>query len=138
MVEIIENYFNKSNTLIRYILIGVLNTIIGISVILLLLEVFNLSYWSSTFIGNSVGAGASYFLNRNFTFKSNVENKKGMLLFTIVLLVSYFIAYPIGYHFLFESIFQSNLIGKELSVLLSACLYTLINYLGQKYITFRL
>ena len=135
MVEIIENYFN--NTFIRFIFIGVLNTIVGISIIFLLLEVFKLTYWSSTFIGNSVGATVSYYLNRNFTFKSNIENKKGILLFIFVTLVSYFISYHIGYHLLFENIFESNMFGEELSILLSACLYTILNYLGQKYLTFR-
>lgn len=137
MVEIIENYFNKSNTFSRYILVGVLNTIIGISIILLLFEILKLSYWSSTFIGNSVGAIVSYFLNRNFTFKSNVENKKGILLFTIVILGSYYISYPIGYHLLFKDIFKSTIVGSELSILLSACVYTILNYLGQRYLTFR-
>jgi len=135
MVEIIENYFN--NTFIRFILIGVLNTIIGISIIFLLLEVFKLSYWISTFIGNSVGATVSYYLNRNFTFKSNIENKKGILLFIFVILVSYFMSYSIGYHLLLENIFGSNLYREELSILLSACFYTILNYLGQKYLTFR-
>ena len=137
MVEIIENYFNKSNTFIRYILVGIINTVIGISIILLLLEVFRLSYGISTFIGNSIGATVSYFLNRNFTFKSNVENKKGILLFTFVIMASYFIAYPMCYHLLFERLFQSNVFGKELSIFLSACLYTILNYLGQRYVTFR-
>lgn len=135
MVEIIENYFN--NTFIRFILIGMLNTIIGISIIFLLLKVFKLSYLSSTFIGNSVGAAVSYYLNRNFTFKSNIENKKGILLFIFVILASYFMSYPIGYHLLFVNVFDSNLFGEELSILLSACLYTILNYLGQKYLTFR-
>lgn len=135
MVENIENYFN--HTFVRFLLIGVLNTIIGISIILILLEFFKLSYLSSTFIGNSVGATVSYYLNRNFTFKSNIENKKGMILFTFVILGSYFISYPIGYHLLMGNIFKTNLFGNELSILLSACLYSILNYLGQRYITFR-
>lgn len=137
MVEIIENCFSKSNTFIRFIFIGVLNTIIGISLILLLLEVFQLSYWASTFIGNSVGAAVSYYLNRNFTFKSSIENRKGILLFIIVILGSYLIAYPIAYQLLFMPIFESNLFGEELSILLSALLYTILNYLGQRYFAFR-
>lgn len=137
MVEIIENYFSKSNTFIRYILVGVLNTIIGISLIFLLFEVLKFSYWNSTFIGNSTGATVSYFLNRNFTFKSNVENKKGILLFVIVILGSYVLSYPIGHHLLFEDIFKTTVFRNELSILLSACVYAIINYLGQKYITFR-
>lgn len=137
MVEIIENYFNKSNTFIRYILVGVFNTIIGISIMFLLLELFRFSYGISTFIGNSIGATVSYFFNRNFTFKSNVEYKKGIILFIFVILGSYLIAYPIGYHLLFERLFQTNVFGKELSILLSVCLYTIINYLGQRYVTFR-
>ncbi|WP_420063835.1 GtrA family protein [Metabacillus litoralis] len=78
MHQTIKNYYNKSNTIIRFIGVGIINTTIGISLIFLLLNVFGFSYWISTFIGNGIGAIISYILNRNFTFNSNVNNKKGL------------------------------------------------------------
>ncbi|WP_430101061.1 GtrA family protein [Paenibacillus polymyxa] len=35
----------------------------------LLFNILETNYWLSTFIGNSVGATVSYFLNKRFTFK---------------------------------------------------------------------
>jgi putative flippase GtrA len=137
MIRIIGNYFKKSHTFVRFIAVGMINTIIGISLILLLLNVFGASYWVSTFIGNSVGALISYFLNRNFTFNSNVSNKKGMGIFFVVILVSYFISYDIGYKMLTRNLMNLNLYGEELSILCAAFIYTILNYLGQRFLTFK-
>ena len=55
---------------VRFLMVGVANTIVGLSVMYLLLHLAGLSYWTSTFLGNSVGAVVSFFLNRSFTFRS--------------------------------------------------------------------
>ena len=138
MVKIVENYFNRTNTFIRFLLIGVVNTCIGFSLILLLLNVFGLSYWFSTFIGNSIGAIISYTLNKIFTFKSNVSNRKGIIIFILVIFGSYIISYQLGYKIIHDSnVFNLDLYKDEFSVLLAAILYTVLNYLGQRYFTFR-
>lgn len=137
MLQIIKNYYNKSNTVVRFIGVGIINTIIGISSIFLLLNVFGFSYWISTFIGNSIGAIISYILNRNFTFNSNVSNKKGIVLFLFVILVSYYVSYNIGYSLINKNVLSTNLYGEELSILLAALIYTVLNYLGQRYLTFK-
>ncbi|PGT75825.1 MULTISPECIES: GtrA family protein [Bacillaceae] len=137
MLQTIKNYYNKSNTIIRFIGVGLINTIIGISSIFLLLNVFGFSYWVSTFIGNGIGAIISYFLNRNFTFNSNVNNKKGIALFLFVILVSYYVSYNIGYSLINKNVLSTNIYGEELSILLAALIYTVLNYLGQRYLTFK-
>jgi putative flippase GtrA len=137
MLQTIKNYYNRSNTIIRFIGVGIINTIIGISSIFLLLNVLGFSYWTSTFIGNAIGAIISYILNRNFTFNSNVSNKKGIVLFLFVILVSYYVSYNIGYSLINKNLLSTNLYGEELSVLLAALIYTVLNYLGQRYLTFK-
>ncbi|MFD2217161.1 MULTISPECIES: GtrA family protein [Metabacillus] len=137
MLQTIKNYYNKSNTIIRFIGVGIINTIIGISSIFLLLNVFGFSYWISTFIGNGIGAIISYILNRNFTFNSNVSNKKGIVLFLFVIVVSYYVSYNIGYSLINKNVLSTNLYGEELSILLAAFIYTVLNYLGQRYLTFK-
>src|SRR6476660_7448236 len=83
-------------TFVRFLLVGVANTIVGLSVMYLLLHVAGLSYWTSTFLGNSVGAVVSFFLNRSFTFRSQSSVSKSMIRFVAVILFCYFISYTIG------------------------------------------
>jgi putative flippase GtrA len=138
MAQIVENYLNRTNCFIRFLLTGFLNTCIGFSLILILLNIVGLSYWSSTFIGNSMGAIVSYILNKNFTFKSNVNNRRGITLFILVILGSYIISYRLSYTIIYKShLFNFGIFKEEISVSIAAVIYTLSNYLGQKYITFR-
>jgi putative flippase GtrA len=121
-------------------MVGLINTMVGLSVMYLLLHGFGLSYWISTFLGNSVGACISFFLNRRFTFKSDVSVLTGLFRFITVILISYFISYSLG-ESLVQSLLNNNVTfiskGKtDLAVLISTFLYTLLNYLSQKLFVF--
>jgi putative flippase GtrA len=127
-------------TFIRFLLVGAANTIVGLSMMYLLLHVVGLSYWLSTFIGNGVGACVSYFLNRRFTFHSDQSVSKSMIRFIVVILFCYFISYTIGEHFiqwlLQHSPTLTSSVKMDLAVLISTLLYTILNYLGQKLFVF--
>ncbi|PEJ57158.1 polysaccharide biosynthesis protein GtrA [Bacillus sp. AFS002410] len=129
-----------NRTFFRFIAVGVLNTIVGLSAIYLLLHLLGLSYWWSTFLGNTIGACVSYLLNRKFTFKSQSSVSKSVPLFIIVILVSYFIAYNLGAKIIDFSLsntdFISDKMKTDLAVLISTGLYTIVNYFGQKLFVF--
>ena len=125
---------------IRFVMVGILNTIVGLSVMYLLLHALHLSYWNSTFIGNSIGAIVSFFLNRSFTFKSQNAVSKPAIRFIVVILCCYFISYDLGKN-LVSAILISNhffieKIRTDLAVLVGTGLYTVLNYLGQKLFVF--
>ena len=125
---------------IRFLMVGVANTIVGLSVMYLLLHVVGLSYWASTFLGNSVGAVVSFFLNRSFTFKSQSSVSKSMIRFVAVILFCYFISYTIGRNVVEWILSNSHLtssIKTDIAVLISTGLYTVLNYLCQKLFVFR-
>ncbi|WP_191275716.1 GtrA family protein [Neobacillus kokaensis] len=127
-------------TFIRFILVGVVNTIIGLSVMFLFYHIFGLSYWKATFLGNSIGACISYCLNRSFTFKSNASVSSSLVRFAGVILFCYFVSFYIGkhaVHFVLNNthIFSAT-ISTDLAILVSTCLYTLLNYCLQKWIVF--
>ncbi|PEL13723.1 GtrA family protein [Bacillus sp. AFS017336] len=129
-----------NRTFFRFIAVGVLNTIVGLSAIYLLLHLLGLSYWWSTFLGNTIGACVSYLLNRKFTFKSQSSVSKSVPLFIIVILASYFIAYNLGAKIIDFSLsntdFISDKMKTDLAVLISTGLYTIVNYFGQKMFVF--
>ncbi|WP_256942646.1 GtrA family protein [Bacillus sp. OV166] len=57
---------------------------------------FGFSYWLSTFLGNTLGACVSYFLNRNFTFNTENSVTHSAFRFVIVILCCYFISFDLG------------------------------------------
>lgn len=132
----------KFNTkFLRFLIVGMINTIVGLSISFISLNIFQVNYWVSTFSGNGVGAVVSYFLNRKFTFKSNAAVRKTFWKFIIVILLCYFISYWTS-SFIVKSFIQigqfslSNQILDNISTLFGAVLYTISNYLGQKIIVF--
>lgn len=127
-------------TFVRFIMVGVVNTMVGLSVMYLLLHGLGLTYWVSTFLGNSIGACVSFFLNRRFTFRSDVSVQKGMFRFILVILISYFISYSIG-ESLVKWLLNNNgtlsaRVKIDLAILISTILYTMLNYLSQKLFVF--
>ncbi len=120
---------------------GVINTLIGLSAIYLLYNVFSLNYWISTSIGNAIGMISSFILNRRFTFKSDVSILKSSIKFIAVSVISYCIAYYLGY--LLILIFEganftlNRTVYNNLSILLSSGLYTILGYVGNKRISFK-
>lgn len=127
-------------TFVRFIMVGVVNTLVGLSVMYLLLHGFGLSYWISTFLGNSVGACFSFFLNRRYTFRSDVSVLQGLLRFIVVILICYFISYSIGENTVKWLLNNNDMITSkvktDLAVLISTFLYTMLNYLSQKLLVF--
>lgn len=125
---------------VRFLMVGVANTIVGLSVMYLLLHLAGLSYWTSTFLGNSVGAVVSFFLNRSFTFRSQSSVFKSMLRFVAVILFCYFVSYTLGRNLVDWMLSNSGLtsgIKTDIAVLISTGFYTVLNYLLQKIFVFK-
>lgn len=125
---------------VRFIIVGIVNTIVGLSCMYLFLHAVGLSYWIATFLGNSLGACVSYFLNRNFTFRSQNSVTKSAIRFVLVILCCYFISYDLGKNVV-AWVLKSNAIFNEklttdLAVLVGTGLYTVLNYFGQKLFVF--
>ena len=79
--------------LLKFLAVGVINTIVGAGVMFLLYNVFEVSYWISSACNYIVGGTVSFFLNKFFTFKNNQKSLKQVVLFILTLAVCYFIAY---------------------------------------------
>jgi|GEM_PF-321543 putative flippase GtrA len=130
-----------SAAFLRFLLVGVINTCVGLGIMLGLLNIAGLDYWTSTFIGNSLGAVVSYVLNRSYTFRSDVHWWRGIMLFAIVILACYLAAYGIGMA-LVERLLPLLMpqAGRawidNIAVFAGMGMYTLLNYAGQKRFVF--
>lgn len=144
MIQKIKKLYHTD--LFRFLCVGVINTVIGYGLNLLLFNLvfWNLGkydYWLSTFLSNACGAAVSYFLNKKFTFRSSAGYGKSIALFAAVILGCYFIAYYLAekllmFLFGFIRLNLGHRMESNLTILFGMCLYTALNYLGQKYIVF--
>ncbi|WP_314590272.1 GtrA family protein [Paenibacillus terrigena] len=125
---------------IRFLIVGVLNTLVGLSTIFILYNVFQINYWLSTSIGNIIGGVCSYLLNRKYTFNSEVTVNKTFIKFIIVNILAYVVSYYLGYwsisQFKQSGIVVEAKIYENISLLLASGLFTVLNYIGHKYVTF--
>ena len=125
------------NTVTRFIIVGIINTLFGTAIMFVFYNVFHLSYWISSASNYFFGSILSYFLNKGFTFKYGKTDLKSIIKFTINIMLCYLLAYgiakPLMAHLLSH---QSISIQENVSMIVGTVLFTILNYLGQRFFAF--
>ena len=119
-------------TFMRFIFVGVLNTIIGYSVIMVLFHIIGLTYGVSYFLSYVIGVIISFFLNRQFVFFSKNHQLHEFFRFLIAFFISYTISYIFLYFFVEYQIFDENI-----AFFAGMVIYSTLFYLLNKHITFK-
>ena len=125
-------------TFMKFIMVGVINTIVGTTIMFVFYNVFHLSYWVSSASNYFFGSICSYILNKYFTFNNKEQGWKPLMRFTINILVCYLLAYGIAkpvMHWMLSG--YSTTIQENVSLALGMCLFVIFNYLGQRFYTFK-
>ena len=125
------------NSFLRFLLVGVGNTLLSM-ILMFLLE--GLGYWPSTAIAYVAGATMSFFLNRYFTFHSEEDFWRSLGKFVVNVAVCYVVGYGLARGLLTapDVAAPERLVWYErASKVLGMCLYTLLNYFGQRFFAFR-
>lgn len=125
-------------TFIKFALVGVINTIVGTSIMYLSYNLLNLGYWLSSFLNYFLTSILSYFLNRNFTFKSKDSHIKTIFKFAINILICYGIAYGVAKpvtSFVLRG--QSTSIQENIAMAVGMVFFVILNYFGQKLVVFK-
>lgn len=123
--------------LLKFLVVGVINTIVGAGIMFLLYNAFNCNYWFSSVCNYIAGGICSYLLNKFFTFKNHEKSFKQIVQFVLLLVICYLIAY-IGAKYLIYWIFSGKSIQfkDNVAMLTGEVLYTVINYIGQRLVVF--
>lgn len=123
--------------LLKFLLVGVFNTIVGAGIMFLLYNLAGCSYWVSSASNYVVGSILSYFLNKYITFQ-NKENSFGQIIkFVINILVCYGVAYGIAKPLVKMVLStQSESLRDNVAMLVGMCLFTVLNYFGQRFFAF--
>ncbi len=121
----------------KFLIVGVINTLVGDGLMFLLYNLLGVSYWISSASNYVVGGIVSYFLNKYFTFQNKEKSLKQIIIFILNLGICYLIAYlcaqKAAYYFLSD--FSEN-IRDNIALFTGMCLYTGLNYIGQRVIVF--
>lgn len=126
------------NTVTRFILVGIANTLFGTAIMFVFYNVFHLSYWISSASNYFFGSILSYFLNKGFTFKYGKTDLKSIIRFTVNILLCYLIAYGIAKPVVRQLLSQyGQTIQENVAMAVGMVLFVGLNYLGQRYFAFK-
>jgi len=128
----------RDNTVLKFLLVGVVNTLIGTGTMFLLYNLAHCSYWVSSAANYIVGGIVSFFLNKYFTFQSKTWEWSQVWKFAVNVTVCYLLGYglakPLVLHLLAG---QAINVQENVAMLVGMCLYTGLNYLGQRFFAFK-
>ena len=139
----------------KFVLVGVLNTVVGLGVNYLVLWLLglnksvsdNTAYWIASAANYVIGSILSFFLNKYFTFKSNARSAAEVFRFILNIVVCWIIAYGtakpfIGWLFTkqwiwpWQNVEMPKAVG-YVATLLGAGLFVILNYFGQRFFAFK-
>ena len=126
------------STMPKFLLVGIVNTLIGCGVMFLLYNFANFSYWFASAANYIVGGVVSFFLNKYFTFQAKDWSWLQVGRFIINVFVCYVLAYTIAKPLvLCLLVGQSLKMQENIAMAVGMCLYTALNYLGQRFFAFK-
>ena len=134
--------------LLKYAVIGVLNTLITLATFYLLNTRLGLSYGISNVTGYVLGVINSFLWNRNWVFKTKNNFSRELVLFVcgfliclaLQLCVSWILLEGLGWKNLPDDIipfFPMQKAGQNIVMLLAMVVYTLANHAYNRFVTFR-
>ncbi|PWM23120.1 MAG: GtrA family protein [Oscillospiraceae bacterium] len=127
-----------SSSLLRFLLVGVANTLVGSAVMFGLYNLAGCSYWVSSAANYLVGSVLSFFLNKYFTFRNRERSWGQVLRFIVNIAVCYLLAYGLAkpaVRMLLSS--QSVTVQENAAMFAGMVLFTGLNYFGQRFFAFR-
>ena len=124
----------------RFIIVGVMNTIIGTLAMLIAYNIFHMGYWLSSAMDYIIGSIFSYFANKYFTFKSEKKSKNEIVRFIINIIICYLLAYGIArpvMDFVLKDLTLSKSLMDQISMFFGMGIFVVLNYFGQKFYVFK-
>lgn len=129
--------FLIDKNLLKFLIVGLINTMIGAGIMFLLYNLIHLNYWISSACNYIIGGVCSYFLNKYFTFSNHEKSIKQIIIFILNLIICYILAYFFAKKIIYILLFsQTEKTRANVAMFCGMFLYTLLNYIGQRLIVF--
>lgn len=133
-------------TFFRFLVVGVINTLVGYGVMFGLYNLAGLhtwgdaGYWVSSAANYIVGSVVSFFLNKHFTFRNREKGAGVVVRFVVNISVCWLLAYGLAQpvmESLLGGLGLSQQLQGNLTMLAGSGLFVVLNYLGQRFFAFR-
>lgn len=122
----------------KFILVGVINTLFGAAIMFTFYNLFHLSYWFSSASNYFFGSILSYFLNKYYTFRYKERSWGVIGRFVLNILVCYLMTYGIAKPLALQLLSGASVsIQENVAMLVGMVLFTLLNYIGQRFFAFK-
>lgn len=122
----------------KFGIVGILNTIIGTTVMFLLYNMAGCSYWIASGMNYIVGSIFSYFANKRFTFHVNNNSKKYVFRFILNISLCYLIAYGTARPLIKVCLKGiDKKISENIAMVVGMVFFVILNFFGQKCFVFR-
>ena len=135
MRRILSLFFDA--TFLKFMLVGVVNTLVGIAVMFFCFNVLAWSYWVSSALNYMVGSIVSYLLNKRYTFQQKGNDWHTVWKFIVNVSVCYVLAYGLAKPFVawLLSGVTTNIQGNA-ALFVGMVLFVGFNYIGQRFWAF--
>ena len=126
------------STIPKFLLTGVINTLVGALVMFLLYNLAGCSYWLSSAANYLVGGTVSFFLNKYFTFRNRERSWMQVLRFALTVAVCWLIAYGLAKPLVLRLLSGAEeKLQTNIAMVVGMGLYTALNYCGQRFFAFK-
>ena len=126
------------STVPRFLLVGIINTLVGCGAMFLLYNLAHWSYWLSSAANYVLGGIVSFFLNKYFTFRRREWSWRQVVRFALNVAVCWLLAYGLAERLALWALSGwPEQLRANAAMLVGMCLYTGLNYLGQRFFAFR-
>ncbi|MBQ5840336.1 MAG: GtrA family protein [Clostridia bacterium] len=122
----------------KFLLVGVINTLVGSAIMFGLYNLAGAGYWFSSAANYILTSILSFFLNKYFTFRNRERSFRQVIRFAVNIALCYGLAYGLAeplIRWLLAG--QSVALRENVAMLAGMCLFTGFNYLGQRFFAFK-
>ena len=127
-----------NNTFVRFAAVGVFNTLVGSAIMFGLYNLAGASYWVSSAANYILASIMSYVLNKKFTFRHEGQVMQSGIRFAVNIGICYLLAYGIAKPCALAVLNgYSQTLQENVAMLIGMCLFTGLNYIGQRLFVFR-
>jgi len=126
--------------MLKFIFVGLLNTLLGAAIMFGLYNLAGFGYWSSTAVSYVAASVFSFFMNRSFTFGDKSNPGLPALKFAANIAVCYLLAFSLAKPLIPSLPGVMNLTqtaADNIAMFAGIVIFTGFNYIGQRYFVFR-
>lgn len=124
--------------LLKFIAVGIVNTLVGMTIMFGLYNLGGCSYWISSAANYILTSILSFILNKKFTFGHEGDVKGSALRFAVNIAVCYLLAYGIARPLTRWLLSGSSAnVRDNVAMAAGMLFFTGFNYLGQRFFAFR-